>query len=244
VFLACARLLLRFFFLRRQISRKAQKSKQSMNESGCSMPSMPPRYAAALLLTFCAALRVLCVVHFRLLGADEERFTREALKLQAAYAQDSSLLPMSCIYVHPSGGRLFLGNASSSKDEKMLSEFNVTHIINCTRELPNYHPQRYQYYRFTITDCFHWHTLEEVRENFEPALVWMHEALSQGNSVLCHCLAGAHRSAVTISLYLYWKVKRDKAWCLKIVKQRRKIADPGLYADAWTKATRWIDTTQ
>ncbi len=107
-----------------------------------------------------------------------------------------------------------------------------------------HHRNSFEHYRFVVSNCYEWRTKESVEKHFKPPLLWIDDALSKGNNVLCHCLAGAHRSAITASCYLYWKVKRDSYWCLNIVKQRRPIADPTFFIDALVRMRLWVDAKE
>ncbi len=100
------------------------------------------------------------------------------------------------------------------------------------------------HHRFVITNCYEWETAEDVEYNYKPVLEWIEHALASRQNVLCHCLAGAHRSAVMISCYLYWKEKRDAEWCLDIVKHRRAHAEPRVFAVALDVLRMWLDNQQ
>lgn len=175
---------------------------------------------------------------------DEARFNEAAREIERRNPS-TRWQGMHLIWTHPtSGGQLWLGNDTAAQDLAGLQRSCITHIVNCTRELPNYHEQNtgLSYFRFVISDSWQCRTIEATRALFDPPLSWMHTALSQGRHVLSHCLAGAHRSAMNIALYLYrYWMRENVSSIYSIITSRREVADPSLYSDAMKKLMSWVD---
>jgi protein-tyrosine phosphatase len=91
---------------------------------------------------------------------------------------------------------LYLGNREAAQQRERLVEEGVTHILNCTRELPCYHQGEFTYLQLHLLDpdpCFHEH-LEQV-----CAFI---DAGRQHGKVLVHCFAAVSRSPSAVLAYL------------------------------------------
>ena len=130
--------------------------------------------------------------------------------------QQQDYRDMDVLYTHPtSKGQLYCGNDKSAKSERLLRSLEITNIVNCTRptrvgQLPNYHEMngRYRYLDFPIALWSEYVLLtpsgEEVMGMPQqmaqlalfllPLFQFVDRALKQGEKVLVHCLAGAHRA--------------------------------------------------
>jgi Dual specificity phosphatase, catalytic domain len=91
---------------------------------------------------------------------------------------------------------LYLGNRESARDLRRLREAGITHIVNCTDELPNYHPEHFVYLAMKMFDpdpCFHRH--------IPGVCAFIDDARRQGK-VLVHCFASISRSPAVVLTYL------------------------------------------
>ena len=91
---------------------------------------------------------------------------------------------------------LYLGNQQHAQDHGRLAAAGITHIVNCTQELPNYHAGRFHYHAMQMTDpdpAFH--------ERIGAACTFIDEGRASGK-VLVHCFAAVSRSPSTILAYL------------------------------------------
>ena len=91
---------------------------------------------------------------------------------------------------------LYLGNREHARDQDRLRAIGITHIVNCTEELPNYHEDAFRYHAMRMTDpdpCFH--------ERIGAACSFIDEGRASGK-VLVHCFAAISRSPSTILAYL------------------------------------------
>ena len=99
------------------------------------------------------------------------------------------------------GGTIYVGDEWTSKDSKLLQSLHINRIVNCTQgdsRIPNYHSSdpRFEYLNFEV--CYWENSVgssdESVLAYFEPLWNFMDQSLFVGQSVLIHCLAGAHRA--------------------------------------------------
>mmetsp|Transcript_32547 Transcript_32547/g.91159 ORF Transcript_32547/g.91159 Transcript_32547/m.91159 type:complete len:211 (-) Transcript_32547:392-1024(-) len=169
----------------------------------------------------------------------EEFFNEQAMRVMEEEKRKGGFgRKAHCVWVVVDGKgvthRLFLGDYTSARDESFLRENGITHIVNSTRDLPLYHEakgDKYKYFRLVVTDCWPMTDPEAVMRLFTPALDFITDGMTTGN-VLCHCLAGVHRSAVTLCMWLYHRERQDKNWAYKIISNRRTGAQPTLYREA------------
>lgn len=66
-----------------------------------------------------------------------------------------------------------------------------------------------------------------VLEFFSPVFDWIDKQVSEGRSVLIHCLAGAHRAGTTGTAYVMHAAKvYDHSEAIKACQQCRPIVNP------------------
>ena len=111
---------------------------------------------------------------------------------------------LDAIWSRPGGkGKVYVGNRTASSDANLLKKCGVRAIVNCTHEpnlIPNVLDKRhFEYLNFPICE---WEF--ELDESDEAVLDWFRPVFSlvdkvtrKGDSVLIHCLAGAHRAGTT-----------------------------------------------
>lgn len=131
----------------------------------------------------------------------------------------------------------------------MLRSSGITHVVNCTHgpsKIPNYHVGSVAYYEFPISN---WHNIVTgvdptiiygkscapsplvaitvpVADFVDPLFEFIDAALSAGNSVLVHCLAGAHRAGTTGCLCLMHYGGYDVSTAIAVAKRLRPVIDP------------------
>ena len=94
---------------------------------------------------------------------------------------------------------LYLGSREDALDHGRLVATDITHIVNCAHELPNYHEGLFLYHAMEMTDPdpnFH--------ERIGAACTFIDEGRATGK-VLVHCFAAVSRSPSTILAYLCHK---------------------------------------
>mmetsp|Transcript_23966 Transcript_23966/g.24207 ORF Transcript_23966/g.24207 Transcript_23966/m.24207 type:complete len:257 (+) Transcript_23966:67-837(+) len=139
------------------------------------------------------------------------------------------------IWKHPTtGGTIYVGNQSAAENLKMLQSKGITHVVNCTAgqassQIPNYHERTLRYYRFPIS---YWSNYvrpnddASVQAFLNPVFEFIDSATNNGDSVLVHCLAGAHRAGTTGILCLMNYADLDPTSATRLAKQCRAVIDP------------------
>jgi protein-tyrosine phosphatase len=104
-------------------------------------------------------------------------------------------------------------------------------VVNCTHgesKIPDYHAGKLLYYTFPIS---HWQlyvnsTNASVQAFTDPMFEFINEAISSGQNVLLHCLAGAHRAGTTGVACIIHFAGLNVEESVAIAKRCRPIIDP------------------
>jgi protein-tyrosine phosphatase len=91
---------------------------------------------------------------------------------------------------------LYLGNRESARDRKRLEAAGITHIVNCTEELPNYHEGHFTYLAMKLLDPD-----PGYRKHIPNVCRFIDDARREGK-VLVHCFASISRSPTVVLTYL------------------------------------------
>jgi hypothetical protein len=91
---------------------------------------------------------------------------------------------------------LYLGNREDARDLARLREQGITHVVNCTAELPNYHDGSFEYLALGLGDPD-----PAFRDCLADACAFIDAARKEG-AVLVHCFAAISRSPSTVLAYL------------------------------------------
>lgn len=145
---------------------------------------------------------------------------------------------MDVIYTDPAtGAKLFCGNVRAAMSRETLRKFDVALVVNAqgpqsTNFFESDPSVRYlripvAFWRTNLLGASH----EQVVAWFSPLFEQIDAALANGESVLIHCLAGAHRAATTSAAYLRHRIKLQPHEAQLYLRKRRPIVEllPGLY---------------
>ena len=165
---------------------------------------------------------------------EEGRKLISSFGMKPASSQFNDLDP---IFKDPTtGGMIFVGNENAARGPaaKLLSS-NITHVVNCTDDMNNFcEGDRVQYLRFNVA---YWEDAGKSRQP-HPAnaseivafiltlFAFVDDALAKGESVLVHCLAGAHRAGTTGCLLLMHRHALGPQDAIKAAKSLRPIINP------------------
>lgn len=139
---------------------------------------------------------------------------------------------LDALWRHPkTGGTFYVGNEVAARTMSLLNSYNITHVVNCTDSIPNYHEKSpgapFTYLRFDITSHYQRARTEKEATTFvKPMLEFVSDALSKGKNVMVHCLAGAHRAGTTGIICLMHFAKLGAKDATFTAKQLRPIIDP------------------
>jgi len=118
---------------------------------------------------------------------------------------------------------LFLGSDTIARDQHILKENGVTHILNCAGTIcPNYHPNEFIYKKLYLCDG----SKEDITSLFYDVLEFIDGAISSGGKVFVHCHQGISRSSAMLILYLMWKDNMDYQSTHERVKAIREVTNP------------------
>ena len=139
---------------------------------------------------------------------------------------------LNAIFEHPTGkGKIYVGNQTAASTLLLLQAHGITHVVNCTNgagQIDNFHEGRMTYYRFPVSDW--WRHINDsdgsVNAFVDPMLAFVDGAISHGDSVLVHCLAGAHRAGTTGCALLIHYRQLDHQTAIRTAKALRPIIDP------------------
>eukprot|EP00040_Diaphanoeca_grandis_P010647 m.54593 g.54593 ORF g.54593 m.54593 type:complete len:249 (+) comp21938_c0_seq1:250-996(+) len=128
-----------------------------------------------------------------------------------------------------SGGIVYVGNSTAASSLHILREHRITKVVNCTDTLPLYHqsgPRRdlsIEYFRFDLYKLFakQMRNSTATAAHFQPVFAWIDEAISQGENVLIHCLAGAHRAGCTGVAYVLHVTNLSAKDAIKVCTKAR-----------------------
>jgi len=185
-------------------------------------------------------------------GGGQLDFDEEARKLWARLNLDPSNInqgpynALDALWRHPqTGATFYVGNQTAAANLQLLEKYKVTHVVNCTDNMPLYHEGsgRISYLRFDITSHYRKVRTDDHAVDFVlPMLEFVSNALAdgitrhgdvlpraltaQGKNVMVHCLAGAHRAGTTGCICLMYFAKLSRNEAVPIAKHLRPIIDP------------------
>jgi len=139
---------------------------------------------------------------------------------------------LDLMFEHPSTqGRLYVGSQRAASSREDLRKRKITRVVNCLDlSRPNFFEdvEGFEYLRFPIAYWrgTHMTALKHVAFYFAPLLGFVQQSLKAGQSVLVHCLAGAHRAGTAgiACLMFFMALKVDDA--VALAKKRRPVIDP------------------
>ena len=127
-----------------------------------------------------------------------------------------------------SGGRLLLGAEMTARDEALLRDSNVTHIINCAGlACANHHPSAFSYLKLNLQDT----AREDISAAFYDALDFIDAAIGHptaSGTVFVHCQHGVSRSATIVIAYLMWKQRLSYDDALDALRLCRPTINPNI----------------
>jgi len=161
---------------------------------------------------------------------DEARKLFASLNLDPSVSRPGIYNPMDPIWCDPAtGGIIYVGNQSAAQNKSMLNKAGVTHVVNCTDNMPMYHERdpsrpKINYLRFPAS--FWMQHQNNIPAFIQPLFDFVDAALAKGENVLVHCLAGAHRAGTTGCLLLMYKANMAHQEAIRSAKKLRPVIDP------------------
>lgn len=124
---------------------------------------------------------------------------------------------------------IYLGSAYNAATKDILDDNEIAVIFNITKEIRNYHPEDFTYYRCYLSDD-NKDSIAEHLEDVYKKIVW-HQQNTEGN-ILIHCYMGRSRSASVVIYYLMKKMKKDTGEsftfddAMDYILEKRPIVNP------------------
>jgi protein-tyrosine phosphatase len=121
--------------------------------------------------------------------------------------------------------RVYVGNVDYAKNLKWLKDHNINFIINCAKELPNYHEGKgITYFHLLLHDSEN----ESLGPYLLPSYNFIVNALnsSRKNNILINCFAGMSRSTSITMFFLmrYFNISYPTAY--RYMKDMHKDTSP------------------
>eukprot|EP00756_Hemistasia_phaeocysticola_P007286 Hpha_TRINITY_DN14193_c0_g1::TRINITY_DN14193_c0_g1_i1::g.10757::m.10757 len=163
--------------------------------------------------------------------AGKKLLERVGLEGASARGKWSDLDPL---YKHPTtGAQMFVGNIQAAQNKSILQRHNISHVVNCQeRASKNFHEgdPGFHYLRFFISGWWRDPKIKATPDGafhfFGPVFMFIDSALADGQNVMVHCLAGAHRAGTTGCAYLMHAADLNKQDAVMTAKRLRPIIDP------------------
>lgn len=126
--------------------------------------------------------------------------------------------------------QLYLSGSVGAEDLSQLLELGITHIINITDMIPNYHEKEmnnngeslFTYMNIAIPDC----GSIQLAAFLPDVIHFITNAINSNGRVLVHCFAGKSRSASIVIAF----IMQSKRWgfqeAFKFVQSKRDVVDP------------------
>jgi len=155
------------------------------------------------------------------------------LNIDPSTRSNSLYAALDPIWRHPTGGgTIYVGNQTAAESLSMLTSMGIRRVVNCTHgagAIPNYHAGTLAYYTFPISQ-WSMHVKRDSSASVlafsDPMFKFIEDAISRGENVLVHCLAGAHRAGTTGCACLVHFAKMNVPDAIRTAKTCRRIIDP------------------
>lgn len=120
---------------------------------------------------------------------------------------------------------IFVGNTTDAQSLERLAENHITHVINCTPDLPCFWENKHEYLRINVLDL----PSQNIRQHFDQAIEFIDKTLrSKDNNILVHCSAGISRSPTLVLAYMMKKHNLTLDEAFEKMRKLRQIVDPNM----------------
>eukprot|EP00092_Neocalanus_flemingeri_P033145 GFUD01036043.1.p1 GENE.GFUD01036043.1~~GFUD01036043.1.p1 ORF type:complete len:188 (-),score=42.48 GFUD01036043.1:158-721(-) len=138
---------------------------------------------------------------------------------------------LDAMYKSEAGGFIYVGGDLAARDLSGLQARGITSVVNCTTNIECFHKGTLDYFTFDIA-C--WRRLaaqagksaQGLVKFLKPVLEFINDVINRGESVLVHCLAGAHRAGTTGIICLMHFEGLVSREAVLLAQSRRPIIEP------------------
>jgi protein tyrosine phosphatase len=129
------------------------------------------------------------------------------------------------IWQNPStNATIYVGDKRAARKMEILQTHNISHVVNCTDNMRNFHKHSIIYHRFDIGSLGK--SSETTVSTVRQMLEFVGTALICGQNVMVHCNAGAHRAGTTGVICLMHFANLGKKAAIARAKACRPVIDP------------------
>ena len=163
--------------------------------------------------------------------AEEGRKLLERVNLGTGLAPER-YANANVLYKHPTtGASLYVGNATAAKSLEILESLGVTRIVFCQDGDGQMHHAKNPLFRYLAFPIGRWRSLvkrqpESVYTFFKKLFDFVDEELGKGNTILIHCLAGAHRAGTAGISCLMHLCGMEKGEAIEAAQKLRPAINP------------------
>lgn len=129
--------------------------------------------------------------------------------------------------------RVLIGTSKAASNFSLLKLYGVTHIINTTKEIPNYFPTKFTYLQLHLIDSD-----EDIIKVLSSSYNFIKRALNiRDSKIFIHCHKGISRSSSVAIYYVmkHFNLTYDRAYIY--VKNRRDKIQPNIW---YRNQLRWL----
>lgn len=152
-------------------------------------------------------------------------FQKPRRKTMRTFSQPSSLWNI----FHPEtpiGRRIYLGSCVQATNKNFLEKSGITHIVNVSKEIPNFYSHQFHYFNLKIQD----NGLESFgKKDLENVSYFIDKCLQdKQHKVLIHCYSGRSRSVTVLTYYLCSKYSLSVETTIQYLKKKRPSVNPSV----------------
>ena len=118
---------------------------------------------------------------------------------------------------------IYLGNAYNACNVTDLEQDNIGMIVNITEEIPNYYPDKFDYYNIHTMDQNDHHVKEFINDSLE--YIQNYQKNNPQKNILVHCFMGSSRSAAIVVAYYSLKYNKSIDESITFGKDKRWIVN-------------------
>ncbi|RHY91157.1 hypothetical protein DYB37_007009 [Aphanomyces astaci] len=122
---------------------------------------------------------------------------------------------------------LYVGGRGIADDLLAMQSLAITHVVNCTQDIPCYYDDSLEYLRVPLTDD----PDTAIEAHFEIVVKFIrmyNDAREMGQTCLVHCSRGMSRSATFVLVYLVERHDMSVLEALQYTRALRPVISPNV----------------
>jgi len=114
---------------------------------------------------------------------------------------------------------IYISDYHIANNSEILNWIGITHIINCAKEIPDYHNDKFTYLNLGLLD-----TDDDILKCKSDVVTFI-DSIKNGK-LLVHCAAGISRSPAIVIMYLMTKLNLCYSHAHSYIKEKRSFINP------------------